>query len=373
MRWHVCCTNALTGEQPYPGESMEQQIAGHLSLDPPRPSSHRAGEPIGFDAVIARGMAKKPDQRYQTAQELAAAARAALAESTAPVPSSVWAGYPPPQPGAATLGWAPTLPATPQPFAPVALAEAAAPGRVRRRWLLVGGVGAAMIAAAAIAVVATVSLVSRQTTPSANTTSTRASAAMTPDRLDSVLLSVQDVNAVMGATAMEAQPISHGLIAVPPGTISLSNPDCYPTFFSNEQSMYANSGYTAASAEKLSEMPTFTHMVNQALVSFSSEESALAFVTNAAAKWRACAGQTIGVTMNMTNGRSLTLHHDVGDVVGDPPTIAQVHKQKEPPAGFSCQHVLSAVSNVVIDVVACGFQITDQARQIVDKMAANVP
>jgi len=68
----------LTGEKPYPGDSMEQQIAGHLSLDPPRPSEHRSAVPHGFDEVIARGMAKKPDMRYHSAGDLAVAAHAAL-------------------------------------------------------------------------------------------------------------------------------------------------------------------------------------------------------------------------------------------------------------------------------------------------------
>ena len=68
----------LTGEKPYPGDSMEQQIAGHLSLDPPRPSEHRSAVPHGFDEVIARGMAKKPDMRYHSAGDLAGAAHAAL-------------------------------------------------------------------------------------------------------------------------------------------------------------------------------------------------------------------------------------------------------------------------------------------------------
>ena len=68
----------LTGDKPYPGESMEQQIAGHLSLDPPRPSDHRSAVPHGFDEVIGRGMAKKPDMRYQSAGDLAFAAHAAL-------------------------------------------------------------------------------------------------------------------------------------------------------------------------------------------------------------------------------------------------------------------------------------------------------
>ena len=71
---HEC----LTGEKPYPGDSMEQQLAGHLSLDPPRPSEHRSAVPHGFDDVIARGMAKQPDMRYQSADDLAVAAHAAL-------------------------------------------------------------------------------------------------------------------------------------------------------------------------------------------------------------------------------------------------------------------------------------------------------
>src|ERR1700744_4327836 len=74
---HEC----LTGDHPYPGESMEQQITGHLTLDPPRPSSQRPDIPVGFDEVIARGMAKDPDQRYQSARELATSARNALSTS----------------------------------------------------------------------------------------------------------------------------------------------------------------------------------------------------------------------------------------------------------------------------------------------------
>ena len=50
----------LTGDRPYPGESMQQQIAGHLSLDPPRPSEHRSGVPGGFDEVIRPRDGEKP-------------------------------------------------------------------------------------------------------------------------------------------------------------------------------------------------------------------------------------------------------------------------------------------------------------------------
>jgi ABC-type amino acid transport substrate-binding protein/predicted Ser/Thr protein kinase len=67
----------ITGQRPYPAESYEQQIKGHMVSPPPRPS---AIDPklSAFDNVIATGMAKKPAKRYQTAGELAAAARHAL-------------------------------------------------------------------------------------------------------------------------------------------------------------------------------------------------------------------------------------------------------------------------------------------------------
>ncbi len=53
----------LTGRQPFEGDSMEEQIAGHLTADPPRPSEQRSGIPAGFDYVIAGGMAKSPAGR----------------------------------------------------------------------------------------------------------------------------------------------------------------------------------------------------------------------------------------------------------------------------------------------------------------------
>ncbi len=73
----------LTGAQPFPAVSVEQQIAGHLTLDPPQPSSVNPAVPAGFDEVIAVGMAKNPDQRYQSARELATAAHRALTEAPA--------------------------------------------------------------------------------------------------------------------------------------------------------------------------------------------------------------------------------------------------------------------------------------------------
>ncbi|NEW41617.1 protein kinase [Nocardia cyriacigeorgica] len=68
----------LTGTRPFPGTSAPEQIAAHLTSAPPRPSLGRDGAAVAFDDVIARGMAKRPDERYARAGEFAAAARRAL-------------------------------------------------------------------------------------------------------------------------------------------------------------------------------------------------------------------------------------------------------------------------------------------------------
>lgn len=77
----------LTGDQPFPGDSIEQQIGGHLDMPPPAASHRYRDVPAQLDDVIAKGMAKSPDDRYATTKEMALAAKAAVAPpAIAPAP-----------------------------------------------------------------------------------------------------------------------------------------------------------------------------------------------------------------------------------------------------------------------------------------------
>ncbi|MBF6172466.1 serine/threonine-protein kinase [Nocardia blacklockiae] len=104
----------LTAQRPFGDTNPVQQLHAHLRSDPPRPSADNPDVPPALDAVIARGMAKEPADRYPTAGALATAARTALGlphptPRTPPLPeqtpteSSTQAIHPPP----GTPLWAP--------------------------------------------------------------------------------------------------------------------------------------------------------------------------------------------------------------------------------------------------------------------------
>jgi hypothetical protein len=151
-------------------------------------------------------------------------------------------------------------------------------------------------------------------------------------------------------------------MGVPPG--SLSKPECLGALAAIQSSVYQGSGYTAVRGQALNvEEPP--HFVYEAAVNFPSAEQALAFVRTSADKWPACVGQLLTVTTP-----NKTFHWNFANPTGVPPKITQVHTQLH--GARTCQHALSAVSNVVIDVVACGAQITDEGSGIADQMAAKV-
>lgn len=68
----------LTGQAPFPMKDLPALIYAHLNTPPPRPSEVRPSIPKNVDAVVAKGMAKKPASRYSSAGHLASALRSAL-------------------------------------------------------------------------------------------------------------------------------------------------------------------------------------------------------------------------------------------------------------------------------------------------------
>ncbi|GAB2464492.1 serine/threonine-protein kinase [Jatrophihabitans fulvus] len=67
----------VTGQAPFTGEAL-QVLFAHVNNAPPSAAELRRSVPPGLDAVIRRGMAKRPDDRYQTVTEFASAARTTM-------------------------------------------------------------------------------------------------------------------------------------------------------------------------------------------------------------------------------------------------------------------------------------------------------
>jgi serine/threonine kinase PknH len=236
-------------------------------------------------------------------------------------------------------------------------ADTAPPSRNR---LLIAG-GAALVVV--MAVIAAIVFFTRGQSPTPSSKPTTAAGAPTASaNLDSILLSTAEINTVMGASNMQPTNQSEKT-TVAPGT--LSNPDCLGALSTIQSSVYEGSGYTAVRGQALNADDP-PHFVYEAAVSFASAEQAHAFVKASADKWQACVGQPLTVTMP----NKKVFHWNFANVVGAPPKITQVHTQAS--GARACQHALSAVSTVVIDVMACGPQITDEGSRIADQMAAKV-
>jgi len=68
----------LTGELPFPRDSEVATIYAHLEEAPPDVTERRPGLPAAIDPVVAKSLAKKPADRWQSAGALAAAVTTAL-------------------------------------------------------------------------------------------------------------------------------------------------------------------------------------------------------------------------------------------------------------------------------------------------------
>src|SRR5262249_22654614 len=68
----------LTGQPPFPRDNDLAKLFAHANAPPPRPSRSGRGVPRAIDGVVAKAMAKRPDDRHESTGELADAAAAAL-------------------------------------------------------------------------------------------------------------------------------------------------------------------------------------------------------------------------------------------------------------------------------------------------------
>ncbi len=79
---------SLTGQPPFMHARGDEVLHAHVEDPPPSVSERRGDLSPAIDSVVARGMAKDPDDRYGSCTGLIAAARTALARAHAPAPAA---------------------------------------------------------------------------------------------------------------------------------------------------------------------------------------------------------------------------------------------------------------------------------------------
>jgi serine/threonine-protein kinase len=394
---------ALTGSPPYRADSAGTLVTAHL-MDPiPKPSALRPGVPKAFDAVIARGMAKKPEDRYASAGDLALAAHEALSdpdqdhaanilrrsrEATLPTAEPTLAAgtmFPPPAPvpgppaptpytpyapgpssgpmpaagpyyqgGSGNWGGPPPGFVGPAPFGP---GHQPPPRPSRNPWPIVAAVAVMIVL---IVGGAGIWLVTRHAQPPPPPPLDP----VQPDRLSAILLDPSGINSVMESSTMTP---GDGITSMDSSSATLSLPNCLGALYTSQDPAYAGSGYTGVSGLVSSEPgDNYGHWVSQAAVAFPSADKAKAFLQSSADKWKDCAGKTLTVT------KKTKVHRwTFAQLNGSPPKITMLETQ-EGADGWACQRALAVSNNVIVDVSACGYHISDQGSQIVDKVVSKV-
>jgi tRNA A-37 threonylcarbamoyl transferase component Bud32 len=145
---------ALTGQVPYPRESAVAKMYAHASEPPPPLTATAPDTPLALEAVLTRAMAKKREERYLSAGDLAQAAVAAvegrkieLDERSVAVGAAALRGE---HESASTVRRSPLGP-PPTSTAAATARSTWAPGRARRLFLGIGAFALAAIVATVVA------------------------------------------------------------------------------------------------------------------------------------------------------------------------------------------------------------------------------
>ena len=182
-------------------------------------------------------------------------------------------------------------------------------------------------------------------------------------QLDDVLLSIGELNGIMGSTTMT---VTSELEEMTDHSDQVSDSECLGAIYGAEEPVYAGSGWTDVRDQVAREPDEDNaHWVEQTAVLYPSAEKARQFLDDSTSAWGGCANSTVSV-----DDSGDAYYWDLGDVTKGDALITQLTTQQDAD-GWACQHALSAVSNVTVEAWACGYTIGDEAATIVAEMVGN--
>ena len=188
-------------------------------------------------------------------------------------------------------------------------------------------------------------------------------APLTESKLDDVLLSIGELNGIMGSTQMK---VTSELKEMTDHSGEVSDPDCLGAIYGAEEPVYAGSGWTAMRDQVAREPGEDNeHWVEQTAVLYPSAEKAQKFFDESTSSWEKCSGYSVSV-----DDLSATYLWQIDNVTSEDSLITQMTAQEDA-GGWACQHGLAVVSNVTVEAWACSYDVKDEAATIANDMVAN--
>ena len=176
-----------------------------------------------------------------------------------------------------------------------------------------------------------------------------------------MLLDADEIDDVMGTSGSEVLDEGNA----PDDTIEANPPECHGLVYIAGEIEYGSTNFTAmrwriVGAENVGAV---VEMVAQ----LPSVAKADEFIDEQTKAWEGCADEVI---TTKDKGGSSTTQDRVTAVRARPHTV--ISSTLPLSSGMPCQHVLQAVSNVILDVSACGNNVSDPAEAIASKIADRV-
>lgn len=358
----------LTGSQLFPHSNAAVVIGHHLNSPPPALADTRP-ELAALDPVLARALAKDPDDRFPRCSDFARALADPSDEDESP--SHVAATKPAPLPPMSKPGVS-HIPAAGEPPRRPAVSS------IGRRLLILAAFLALIVLLVVIALVWRQWEIGQSTRKTGSSTSGSAaplSSAPPPPphvfpakAIDSVLLTPDEVNGIFGTYGMNGNQ-RVGQMKVDRSTYGMADnsslvkpASCVGVVFGAEHEVYADTGFNAMRDQTFTKefylsptTGTAPVALEQVVIVFPSANEAQAVVASAQNRWRTCAGGEVEQSIPPEDAYTWKL----GSVErqGDLLTVPMAAKQMlgSNPGLEACQQVLGVRDNVVIGTRSCNY------------------
>ncbi|WP_253867806.1 sensor domain-containing protein [Mycobacterium sp. GA-1285] len=192
--------------------------------------------------------------------------------------------------------------------------------------------------------------------------------------LGSLLLDTVEVDEIMGTASMRAHPL---VTSMGDHRAMLPNLSCLGVWQQDEASTYDPSHWKSL-RQQMSRTPDtdqWEHLVVQSVVSYRTADEAREFLAESADRWSKCTHHDVNIQVNnqvLPAWRS-------GELTRTDDRLAMPYTRDDGGRMRSCQHVLQAAANVIIDVVACAPPAAPttapmvKAADVADRIEAGMP